>query len=179
MLFVERNMQNPQPLPLRKAAGGRVKFIIGGLLILAAVIYLVVSSTQASAQYFMTVAELNEKSAAVANRELRVSGAVLGDTIAYDAKTLQLSFTVVHIPGDNNEIEAMGGIAEVLHQATLNPDLPRLQVVYEGVMPDLLKNEAQAIMTGRMDAQGVFHAEELLLKCPTRYEEAVPEQAQP
>ena len=44
-------------------------------------------------------------------------------------------------------------------------------------MPDLLKNEAQAIMTGRMGEDGVFYAEELLLKCPTRYEEAVPEQA--
>jgi cytochrome c-type biogenesis protein CcmE len=28
-----------------------------------------------------------------------------------------------------------------------------------------------------MGADGVFYAEELLLKCPTRYEEAVPEQA--
>jgi len=53
----------------------------------------------------------------------------------------------------------------------------RVKVIYNGVMPDLLRNEAQAIMTGRMEADGVFHAEELLLKCPTRYEEAVPEQA--
>ena len=40
-----------------------------------------------------------------------------------------------------------------------------------------LRNEAQAIMTGHMGEDGVFYAEELLLKCPTRYEEAVPEQA--
>ena len=32
-------------------------------------------------------------------------------------------------------------------------------------------------MTGHIDENGVFHADELLLKCPTRYEEAVPEQA--
>ena len=44
-------------------------------------------------------------------------------------------------------------------------------------MPDLLKNEAQAIVTGKMGADGVFYAKELLLKCPTKYEEAVPEQA--
>jgi cytochrome c-type biogenesis protein CcmE len=172
-------MQNPEPLPSRKASGGRVKFIIGGLLILAAVIYLVVSSTQASAQYFMTIAELKDKAGTLANRELRVSGAVLGDTIQYDANKLELTFTVVHIPGDNKEIEAMGGIANALHQAVLNPDLPRMQVVYEGVKPDLLKNEAQAIMTGKLDDKGVFHAQELLLKCPTRYEEAVPAQAKP
>jgi cytochrome c-type biogenesis protein CcmE len=46
-----------------------------------------------------------------------------------------------------------------------------------GPKPDLLRNEAQAIMTGHMAPDGVFYAEELLLKCPTRYEEAVPEQA--
>ena len=52
-----------------------------------------------------------------------------------------------------------------------------MKVVYVGPKPDLLRNEAQAIMTGHLSADGVFYAEELLLKCPTRYEEAVPEQA--
>jgi cytochrome c-type biogenesis protein CcmE len=33
-------------------------------------------------------------------------------------------------------------------------------------------------MTGQIDENGVFHADELLLKCPTKYEEAVPEQAE-
>jgi cytochrome c-type biogenesis protein CcmE len=51
-------------------------------------------------------------------------------------------------------------------------------VVYSGVRPDLLRNEAQAIMTGRMGSDGKFHAEELLLKCPTKYEEAVPAQVE-
>jgi cytochrome c-type biogenesis protein CcmE len=49
--------------------------------------------------------------------------------------------------------------------------------VYAGAMPDLLKDEAQAIMTGQLDSAGVFHADELLLKCPTKYQEAVPSQA--
>jgi cytochrome c-type biogenesis protein CcmE len=31
-------------------------------------------------------------------------------------------------------------------------------------------------MTGKMGEDGVFHANELLLKCPTKYEEAVPGQ---
>jgi cytochrome c-type biogenesis protein CcmE len=43
---------------------------------------------------------------------------------------------------------------------------------------DLLRNEAQAIMTGKIGEDGVFYAEELLLKCPTKYEESVPEQAE-
>lgn len=157
---------------------GRAKFLVGGLLIMAAVVYLIVSSTQASAQYFLTVEELNLKGGSVIGRDLRVSGAVLGDTIQYDSKTLTLTFTVAHVPGDNNEIEAQGGLAAVLHAAAIDPDRPRMQVVYSGVKPDLLRDEAQAIMTGRLGEDGVFHAEELLLKCPTKYEEAVPGQSE-
>lgn len=158
------------------STAGRAKFIVGGLLIIAAIVYLIVSSTQASAQYFLTVEELNAKVDSVAGRELRISGAVIGDSIQYDPQTLTLTFSVAHVPGDNKEIEAQGGLATALHAAVMDPNRPRLEVVYTGVKPDLLRDEAQAIMTGRMGDDGKFHAEELLLKCPTKYEEAVPQQ---
>jgi cytochrome c-type biogenesis protein CcmE len=148
------------------------------MLIIAAVVYLIVSSTQASAQYFLTVDELMAKGDSVQNRELRISGAVIGDSIKYDPQTLTLSFTVAAIPGDNAEIEAQGGLAEVLYQAVNDPSRTRLDIVYNGVKPDLLRNEAQAIMTGKMGEDGAFHANELLLKCPTKYEEAVPNQVE-
>jgi cytochrome c-type biogenesis protein CcmE len=156
----------------------KIKFFIGGFLILAAVVYLIVSSTQASAQYFLTVDELNAKGANIVDKNIRISGAVIGDTIKYDANTLTLSFMVAHVPGDNAEIEKEGGLAVVLHQAVIDPQRSKLKVVYVGVKPDLMRNEAQAIMTGHLGADGVFYAEELLLKCPTKYEEAVPNQVQ-
>jgi cytochrome c-type biogenesis protein CcmE len=162
----------------KTSTGGRAKFIVGGLLIVAAIIYLIVTSTQASAQYFLTVDELAERSAGDISREVRVSGAVLGDTIKYDPETLTLRFEVAHVPGDNSEIEAQGGLAEVLHQAVSDPSRNRIEVVYIGVKPDLLRHEAQAIMTGQLGEDGVFHADELLLKCPTKYDEAVPEQVE-
>jgi cytochrome c-type biogenesis protein CcmE len=158
----------------RGAAGGRLKFIIGGLLILAAIVYLIVSSTQASAQYFLTVQELQAKGSN--GRDVRVSGAIIGDTIQYDPKTLTLKFTIANVPGDNKEVEKEGGLAAVLHAAVLDTNRPRMQVVYNGPKPDLLRNEAQAIMTGQLDNNGVFHASELLLKCPTKYQDAVPGQ---
>jgi cytochrome c-type biogenesis protein CcmE len=157
---------------------GRLKFVLGGLLIIAAVIYLIVSSTRASAQYFLTVDEALAKGDKLAGRDLRLSGAVIGDSIQYDAQTLTLTFTIAHVPGDNKEIEAQGGLAEVLHQAVMDPSRNKMTVQYVGVKPDLLRNEAQAIVTGKLDSNGVFHADELLLKCPTKYEDAVPEQSQ-
>jgi cytochrome c-type biogenesis protein CcmE len=161
-------------------SGNRAKFIVGGVLILAAVIYLIVSSSQANAQYFLTVNELMANQSENMGRDLRISGAVIGDTIQYDPNTLKLTFTVAHVPGDNKEIEAQGGLAAVLKAAVADPNRARLNVVVEGQpKPDLLRNEAQAIMTGQMGEDGTFHATELLLKCPTKYEEAVPEQADP
>lgn len=152
------------------------KFMIGGILILGAVVFLIWSSTVATSEYFLTVNELNEKGSSIVDKNLRVSGAVLGDSIQYDADSLTLTFEVAHVPGDNAEIEAQGGLADVLHQAVIDPSRERMKVVYIGPMPDLLRNEAQAIMTGHLGADGIFYAEELLLKCPTKYEEAVPEQ---
>src|SRR5690606_21827781 len=95
----------------------------------------------------------------------------------YDPQTLTLTFEIAHVTGDNKEIEQQGGLAEVLNQAVNDPTRQRVTVVYIGPKPDLLRNEAQAIMTGKLGEDGVFYAEELLLKCPTRYEEAVPDQA--
>ncbi|MEI6289857.1 MAG: cytochrome c maturation protein CcmE [Chloroflexota bacterium] len=158
-------------------ASPRLKFVFGGLLILAAVVYLIVSSTQASAQYFLTVDELLAKKSSIVDKNIRISGAVIGDSITYDAKTLSLGFTVAHVSGDNNEIEKEGGLAAVLHQAVIDPNRSKLKVIYVGVKPDLMRNEAQAIMTGHLSADGIFYADELLLKCPTKYEEAVPQQA--
>lgn len=154
----------------------RMKFIVGGLLIVAAVIYLIVSSTQANAQYFLTIDELNHKGSSVLGRDLRISGAVIGDSIQYNPQTLTLTFTIANIPGDNKEIDAQGGLAQVLHQAVSDPNRSRLQVTYSGPKPDLLRNEAQAIITGKLGEDGIFHADELLLKCPTKYEDAVPDQ---
>lgn len=157
--------------------GGRTKFLMGGLLIVAAVVYLIASSTQAAAQYYLTVDELAAKADDVRGRDLKISGAVDGESIAYDPQTLTLTFTIANVPADLDEIEQAGGLAEVLHQAVADPNAARLQVVYIGPKPDLLRHEAQAILTGRMNDDGVFEASELLLKCPTRYEEEVPLQS--
>jgi cytochrome c-type biogenesis protein CcmE len=153
------------------------KFVIGGMLILGAVVFLIWSSSVSASEYFYTVDEVNAKGAAVIDHNLRVSGAVLGDTIQYDPQTLTLTFEVAHVPGDQSLIEDEGGLADALHQAVLDPTRARMKIVYVGPLPDLLRNEAQAIVTGKLGEDGVFHADELLLKCPTKYEEAVPEQA--
>ena len=153
------------------------KFVIGGMLILGAVVFLIWSATTSTSEYFLTIDELHAKGSSIVDKNLRVSGAVIGDTIQYDPQTLTLTFEVAHVSGDNAQLATEGGLAVALHQAVMDPSRSRMTVVYVGPMPDLLRHEAQAIVTGHVDTEGIFHADELLLKCPTKYEEAVPEQA--
>lgn len=151
------------------------KFVIGGALIVVAGIILAITSLRGNAQYYLTIDELLVDPA-LAGQAVRISGVVLGDTIQYDPSTDSLSFTVASIPSDNATIEKMGGLAAALHQAATDPNAKHLNVVYHGSRPDLLKDEAQAIMTGTLGADGTFSATELLLKCPTRYEDSIPAQ---
>jgi len=154
-----------------------IKLIIGIALIAAALLYLVISSTLSQSQYFMTVAEIKDGQAELVGKNIRMSGVVLGDTISYDPQTLDLSFEVAQIPGDHQLIKDMGGMSVVLAQAAHDPTLPKTQVHYKGPRPDLLKDEAQAIMTGALDESGVFQVSELLLKCPSKYEAELPAQS--
>jgi cytochrome c-type biogenesis protein CcmE len=166
---------NQPELSRPKRGGERLKFLIGGLLILGAVAYLIISNTLSGARYFITVDELLANSDYV-GREVRISGAVIGDSIQYDGENLIIDFTISNIPAE------FDNLAFALHEAVNNPNATRLPVHVENeVMPDLLQHEAQAILTGSLDENGVFNATELLLKCPTRFEEAGPNQeiAQP
>ncbi|MCJ7715380.1 MAG: cytochrome c maturation protein CcmE [Anaerolineales bacterium] len=171
-------MDELQPIEAQPRQGNKIKFIIGGVVIVAAIIYLMVSSLSANVQYFLTVEELVSKQVTgeITGRNVRASGAVLGDSIQYDMDTLELSFTIVHVPGDNQLLEQEGGLASALHNAVMDPGRPSIEVVYYGAIPDLLQNEAQAIITGKVLASGVFEADEILLKCPTKYEGSVPDQ---
>lgn len=158
-------------------SSARLKFLLGGLVIVGAIVLLVATTLTSTAQYFYSVDEITAKGSALVGKNLRASGAVIGDTITYDPETLTISFEMANVPVDENEINQQGGLATVLHNAVMNPNASRVRVVvHNQPKPDLLKNEAQAIVTGTLGEDGVFYAEELLLKCPTRYEEAVPAQ---
>lgn len=99
-----------------------------------------------------------------------MSGAVIGDTIVYDKDKLIIEFTVANIPEDTTDL------ARILHEAVTNPNAKRVKIHVENqVMPDLLKHEAQAILSGKLGADGVFYASELLLKCPSRARGSCPQ----
>jgi len=138
----------------------RLKFIIGGVILVAAIAFLVVNAMQGNTQLYKTVDEFYAEQERLTGRDLRVAGMVIGDSIKYtelDATTSRLEFEIVD---DAN-----------------NPG-QRMQVIaYNEPMPDLLQDHAEAMVEGHY-ADGAFHVNEggLMLKCPTRYEELDPNQ---
>ena len=137
------------------------KYLLGGALLLMAVVVVIAQGLASGAQYFLTISQLREKAAEFQNQSVRISGAIIGDSIRtrFEAQTPRLEFDVV------DSVEQIG---------VQQP----LRIIYIGPRPELLQDHAQAIVEGRLSADGTFHADTLLLKCPTRYEEAVPGQSQ-
>jgi len=178
--MTELQWEKSQVLPAqtRVKSGGRWKFLAIGVVILAAIGYLLFSSTLIGARYYVTVDELLGDEA-MHGKTVRVSGAVDGEPV-FDPVTQELTFVVANIPNSNDEIREQGGLAMVLQYAVENPNATRMKVIaHEKEIPDLLQHEAQAIMSGTLVEQGgemVFVADEITLKCPTKYEEDVPEQ---
>lgn len=150
---------NDKGLVLEKPKNNSLKFAVAGILMLAAVVFLIFNALNSGGtQLYLTVSEFYTQQATLGERDLRVSGWVIGDSIQYtqiDATTSRLEFDIV------DDLENPG---QKLHIVAMNEPLP-----------DLLQNKTQALVEGHAE-NGVFMANQggLLLKCPTRYENGEP-----
>jgi cytochrome c-type biogenesis protein CcmE len=145
---------------LEKPKSNRLKFIIGGVILIAALAFLVVNAMSGNTQLYKTVDEFYADQSRLVGRDLRVAGWVVGDSIQYtqvDSMNSRLEFDVV---------DDLNDPVQALHIVVLNE--PK---------PDLLQHQAQALVEGHANNNGVFQANPggLMLKCPTRYEEMEPE----
>lgn len=143
-------------LTLSQPSTNRLPFIIGGVAVLAAIVFLVVNAMSGSTQLYKTVGEFYAEQDRLIGRDLRVAGWVIGDSVQFtqiDATNSILEFDIV----DNIN----------------NPDQKLHIVVHNEPKPDLLQENAQALVEGSADANGIFTSNPggLMLKCPTRYEE--------
>ena len=129
-----------------RMANKKIKFFVGGVMVMLAVFCLIYAGTAGNAAYFLTVDELLAKGAAIENRTVRVVGKVDAATINFNNHDLILTFEVT---GDTGH---------------------RLPVIFHGPKPDQMREGAEAILEGKYDGQ-IFTADSLLLKCPSRYEE--------
>ncbi len=98
--------------------------------------------------YYLTVVELKAMGAKAYGEPARISAWVTEDPVTTEPSNMILRFTV------SNELG--GG--------------EKLAVVYKGVVPDGFKTGAEVVVEGQYSTSGVFSANKLLTKCPSKYE---------
>ena len=118
-------------------------FLLGGVVILAAVGYLIYANTQSTAIYDMTVSELSQCPNCM-GQSVRVEGTVQQGSITRNDSTQQLALVI----SDGKQ---------------------SLSIVYNGVVPDIFNAGIQVLVEGRYNGRSAFQASTLLTKCPSKF----------
>ncbi len=107
---------------------------------------LIATSFSGSTSDYLSITQVQELGPEQ-TRDSRVAGEIVPDSIVYNTRDLHLTFEIFDETGT-------------------------LSISHHGPQPDMLVDAVEAVAVGRYDPQSkIFEAEELLMKCPSKYEE--------
>ncbi len=118
------------------------KFLAGGVVIAAALAYMIYAGVTQSAVYFVTPAEL--QAAPVPGKAYRLGGVVARGSLKWEARTLDLSFA-------------------------LSDGKATVPVRHKGTPPDLFGEGRGAVVEGSWSPEGYFKASLILAKHSEEY----------
>jgi cytochrome c-type biogenesis protein CcmE len=122
------------------------KFVLGGIVVAVVIGVLIATSFSGSTSEYLSVAEVKALGPDQ-TRNSRVAGEIVPNSVTWSTRDLHLTF----------EIEDESG---------------NLAISYYGPQPDMLVDAVEAVVVGKYNPEGeVFEAEDLLMKCPSKYEE--------
>jgi cytochrome c-type biogenesis protein CcmE len=124
----------------------KAKYIIGGVII---VVFLVWG---ASAFLKTTIQYVSIDEAAHSERTVQVMGKIDFDQVNYQTDQSRLQFAIYD--------------AEAKDKAAAE----HLPVVYYGVVPGNFDQATSVVLKGKMGDEGAFVAEQMLVKCPSKYQ---------
>jgi cytochrome c-type biogenesis protein CcmE len=119
----------------------RLALILGGLAILALATTLVLTALKDNLAFFFTPSQIKANEAPI-NRTFRIGGMVENGSVKRDG--VNVSFKVTDT-------------AQVIN------------VTYTGILPDLFREGKGVVAQGKLDADGVFRAKEVLAKHDENY----------
>ena len=121
----------------------RIAFIVAGLAALGIAAAFVLTAFQSNLVFFFSPTQVAAKEAPV-DRTFRIGGLVENGTVKRQNDGLTVHFTVT----DTEE---------------------SIPVVFKGILPDLFKEGKGCVAQGRLGADGVFYADEVLAKHDENY----------
>jgi cytochrome c-type biogenesis protein CcmE len=120
------------------------KYLVGGFILIAALIFLGYMSFMGGITYYYEVSELLDEVNSISGQTIRVSGNVTDDIVK---DGLSMQFTIL----DMNDEEVS------------------LPVIYSGAVPDTFKVGNQVVIEGQYKTSGIFEAESIIVKCGSKY----------
>lgn len=143
-----RSFSIPQGEPHRSFFTSRVRLAVVGALLLVALLYFVFTVSRDWSAANRSVSEALAASKVAPGQFLRLRGKL--------------------VPGSFRREEG-----SPVARFTLTDGKGQVEAVYQGALPDLFFNpEAEIWLEGSFGKDGLFHAERVLIKCPTKYRSA-------
>jgi cytochrome c-type biogenesis protein CcmE len=124
------------------------RFVVGAVLIAAAVSYLVYAGIRSTSMYYFEMDEFLAQRTEHAGEDMRVKGWVRAGSVQWNASTNALAF-------------------ELARQDGSSP----VPVAYQGILPDRFAEGREVVVEGRYDVPGL-HAKQIMTSCPSKYEAA-------
>lgn len=115
------------------------RFLIGGGVILAALAYIIYGGMQEALVYFKMPSELRAEESSMKGKFVRMGGMVVKGSMEKDLQNLTYKFQITD--GNTN-----------------------FPVYFKGVPPDLFVEGKGAVVEGRVENDGVFHATTIMAK---------------
>ena len=133
-----------------QASSNKTRFLVLSAVIILALGYMIYAAFPGNTLYFLTVSEFSEKSDVQDGRLLRVSGKLVEGTFGRNGNSIDSLFQITDNDGDSFSVTLMAS--------------------YTGVLPDLFFNpHSELILEGSYGVNEVFHADNILVKCPSKY----------
>ncbi len=123
----------------------KLKFVVGGIVVVAALSWLGFVGFEESKAYYITVDEFSAMQADLQGKTLKIAGDVVPGSINRAARPIE--FVISH-EGENLTVRYIG----------------------RGVLPDTFKDGSKAVVEGRIAPDGTFQANHIEAKCASKYE---------
>ena len=131
----------------------KIKFATGFAIIVICLLYLVVTGFQKTAMYYFTVTELEARETEFVGKRIKLAGKVVPGSIQNHEGNRVVEFQIWEPLQDQDSAFSQ-----------------KRTVRYRGIVPDTFKDESDVVLEGKTGPDGVFVAETLLAKCPSKYE---------
>jgi cytochrome c-type biogenesis protein CcmE len=122
-----------------------MKFVLGGLVIVGALVWLGFIGYQESKAYYITVEEFSAMQGELHGKTVKVAGDVVTGSI--DRSRAPMEF-LISSRGQTLKVRYVG----------------------KDVIPDTFRDESKAVVEGSLGQDGIFQARRIEAKCASKYE---------